>query len=344
MDSISQGVLGGAVGGLIGWRKLGKKAYRRGIVLGTVPDLDVFVGPWLYSDPIQAMFFHRWPTHSIVFAFLAAPIFAYLMNKIHKGDKATWWTWTLVAFFAFLTHSLLDVLTNYGTRLLRPFTDTAYSLNSIFIVDPLYTIPFLVLFLIALVVRNRTKAWKINARGVWLSTAYVLFGLVLKFAWINPVMNQALAEQELPIIQSFTTPEALQKALRRQVAVTDDDFIQWWYSIFDSDKDIAYISVPRMTELLEPYRTDPSVQKLINRTQGYYLARPHPAWWILLVDVRFGGLNGRQEQQEENFIFGYRIYQEDGQIVIGDRNRWSEGRSFQDDTFKVWWERVRGIK
>jgi hypothetical protein len=36
---------------------------------------------------------------------------------------------------------------------------------------------------------------------------------------------------------------------------------------------------------------------------------------VLLVDVRFGGLNGRQ-QQEENFVFGYRIYEEDGTIVV----------------------------
>jgi len=101
-----------------------------------------------------------------LFAFVAAPIAAYIINKIHKGDNATRWTWTLVAFGAIITHPLLDSLTNYGTRLLRPFTDTAYSLNSIFIVDPLYTIPFLLLFLIALIVKNRLKSWKINARGV----------------------------------------------------------------------------------------------------------------------------------------------------------------------------------
>lgn len=343
MDSISQGVLGWSIGWLIGGKKLGKKAYRRGIALGTVPDLDVFVGSWLYSDPLQAMFFHRWPTHSIAFALLAAPVFAYVINKIHRWDKASRWTWTLVAFFAFLTHSLLDALTNYGTRLFWPLTDAAYSLNSIFIVDPVYTIPFLVLFLIALIIRDRVKAWKVNARGVWLSTAYLVLGLVLKFAVINPIMNHALAQEQLPIIKSFTTPEALQVALRRQVAVTEDDFIQGRYSIFDSHRDITYISIPRMTELLDPYRSEIKVQKLIDKSEWFYLARPHPESWVLLVDVRFGGLNGWQ-QQEENFVFGYRIYEEDGKIVVWSRNRWDEGRSLQDDTLKVWWKRVKGVK
>ena len=342
MDSISQGVLGWAVGWFIGGRKLGKKAYRRGIFLATVPDLDVFLWPLLYSDPLQAMAFHRWPSHSIVFAILAAPIFAYIINKIHKGDKASRWTWTVLAFFTFLTHALLDSLTNYGTRLLRPFENAAYSFNSIFIVDPIYTIPFLLLLLWALIIRDRVRAWKINARGLWLSTAYLLFGIILKLWVINPVMNQEIAKQELAITQSFTTPEALQMFLRRQVAITEDDFIQWWYSIFDSHKDITYISVPRMTELLDPYRDDPSVQRLLERTQWYYLVRSRPQWWVLLIDVRFGGLNGWQ-QEEQDYIFGYSIYKEDGKIIVGDRDRWEEGRSFQDDTFKVWWERVKGI-
>jgi len=52
------------------------------------------------------------------------------------------------------------------------------------------------------------KAWKINARGVGISTVYLLLGLGLKFAVINPTMNQTLADQKLPTIESFITPEA----------------------------------------------------------------------------------------------------------------------------------------
>ena len=341
MDSISQGVLGGAIGGLIWGKKLGKKAYRWGMVLGTLPDLDVFIGPWLYSDPMQAMFFHRWPTHSLLFAFVAAPIIAYCINKIHKGDNATRWTWTLVAFGSIVTHPLLDSLTNYGTRLLRPFTDAAYSLNSVFIVDPLYTIPFLILLLIALFIKDRAKAWKVNARGVWLSTAYLLLGIIIKFAVINPIFTQAQATQDIVATKSFTTPEALQIALWRDVIVTETDFIQWWYSVFDSKKDIQYISVPRMTELLDPYRTEVRVQKLIDKSEWFYLARPRPEGWVILVDVRFGWLNGRKST-EQDFVFGYSIYEKEGKIIVGERDRWN-GRSIQEDTFKVWWERVTGI-
>ncbi len=341
MDSISQWVLWAGVAGLIWWKKLGKKAYRWGIALGTIPDLDVFVGPWLYSDPMQAMFFHRWPTHSLLFAFVVAPIVAYMINKIHRWDKASRWTWTLVAFGAIVTHPLLDSLTNYGTRLLWPFTDAAYSLNSVFIVDPLYTIPFFILVIVALCIKDRLRAWKVNMWWVVISTSYLLLGIIIKFAFINPAFVEAEVAQNIVVEKSFTTPEALQLLLWRKVMVTDTDFIQWWYSILDSHRDISYVSVPRMTELLDPYRGDSKVQKLIDKSEWYYLVRPRAEWGVFLADVRFGGLNGWASEAQD-YAFGYSIYEKDGEIIVWDRGWWS-GRNIESDTFKVWRERIKGI-
>ena len=173
----------------------------------------------------------------------------------------------MVAFGAIVTHPLLDSLTNYGTRLLWPFTDAAYSLNSVFIVDPLYTVPFLILVIVALCIKDRLRAWKVNMWGVVISTLYLAFGIVLKFAFINPAFVEAEATQNIVAERSFTTPEALQLLLWRKVMVTDTDFIQGWYSVLDSHKNIAYVSVPRMTQLLDPYRDDTKVQKLLDKSE-----------------------------------------------------------------------------
>jgi len=59
-----------------------------------------------------------------------------------------------------------------------------------------------------------------------LSTAYLLLGIVIKFAVINPIFTQAQATQDIVAMRSFNTPEALQIALWRDVIVTDTDFIQ----------------------------------------------------------------------------------------------------------------------
>lgn len=65
MDSITQFTLGAVIGQIVGWRQYGIKAWLIGWLIGTIPDLDVFVGPLLYSDDIlQSELFHRSVTHS----------------------------------------------------------------------------------------------------------------------------------------------------------------------------------------------------------------------------------------------------------------------------------------
>jgi len=54
----------------------------------------------------------------------------------------------------------------------------------------------------------------------------LLLGIVIKFAVINPTFTQAKTTQDIVAVQSFTTPEALQIALWRDVIVTETDFIQ----------------------------------------------------------------------------------------------------------------------
>lgn len=74
MDSITQAILGASIGEFLGGKKYGRKAALIGAIVATIPDLDVFIGPLLYSDPIQAELFHRSVTHSLLFSIVAAPL------------------------------------------------------------------------------------------------------------------------------------------------------------------------------------------------------------------------------------------------------------------------------
>ena len=46
-------------------------------------------------------------------------------------------------WLALVTHPLLDAMTVYGTQLALPFSDHPFGVGSIFIIDPLYTLPLL---------------------------------------------------------------------------------------------------------------------------------------------------------------------------------------------------------
>ena len=63
---------------------------------------------------------------------------ARLHNEWHQLQR-----WCLALLAAMATHPLLDGLTIYGTQLLQPFTDEAFGVGSMFIIDPLYTLPLL---------------------------------------------------------------------------------------------------------------------------------------------------------------------------------------------------------
>jgi inner membrane protein len=75
MDSLTQIFLGAACGEIVLCKKIGNKAILFGVIVGTIPDLDIFTGKLLYNNEIQAIAFHRGFMHSILFAVLGAFLF-----------------------------------------------------------------------------------------------------------------------------------------------------------------------------------------------------------------------------------------------------------------------------
>ena len=83
MDSLTQIVLGAAVGEAVLGKKIGNKAMLYGAIAGTIPDLDVLASN--YTDTVTALEMHRGFTHSILFSIIFAPIFGWLVSKYRYG-------------------------------------------------------------------------------------------------------------------------------------------------------------------------------------------------------------------------------------------------------------------
>ena len=141
MDSLTQIVLGAAVGEAVLGKKVGNKAMLFGAIAGTIPDLDVLTR-FLSNDALTAIEWHRGFSHSIVFSMIFAPIFGWLVYKIVPKKEATWKEWSWLMFWGLFTHPILDSFTTWGTQLFWPF-ETRLAFQNIFVIDPLYTLPFL---------------------------------------------------------------------------------------------------------------------------------------------------------------------------------------------------------
>lgn len=178
MDSLTQAVLGGAVGHASGGRRLGRRAAAWGAALGTLPDLDVLTYPWL--DTAGELVVHRGITHGLAFAFVAGPALGWGIARVERWrlrkrpdvEPGPWRAWTVVAVLALVTHPLLDVFTVYGTQLLAPFSRRPFAVGSVFIIDLFYTLPLLAGLVVALV--RRAPRWAVV--GLAVSTLYLAWG------------------------------------------------------------------------------------------------------------------------------------------------------------------------
>ena len=152
MDPISQGTVGAAFAQSTASKKNILSISLIGFLAGLAPDLDVLIKS--STDPILFLEYHRQFTHSLFFIPFGALIVALFLYPFFRKSISLK-TVYLASFFGYATHGLLDACTSYGTLLFWPFSNERVTWNNISIVDPLFTIPVLILVGIAIKTRKR---------------------------------------------------------------------------------------------------------------------------------------------------------------------------------------------
>lgn len=315
MDSVSQIVLGAATAEAVLGKKVGNKAMLWGAIAGTIPDLDVLSEYFL--NPFQALVFHRGFTHSIVFALIMAPILGYLVSKLYaKKGEADWKGWSLLFLVSIGTHPLLDCFTTWGTQLLWPFSEARIAWNTIFVLDPLYTIPFLICVVGAMAFkRTDPRRRKVNYAGIIISSAYLAFTVVNKFV-INNVFETALKQQGIEYVQYSTNPTPLNNILWSTIAETEDHYYYGLYSHMDEDKYIELVELPKNHELLADLEGDKKIERLKFISKGYYNVSTDSTGTLLFNDLRFGLMNAGQDEKPQ-YVIKYKIKEQpDGTLSL----------------------------
>lgn len=184
MDPLTQGVWGAALPQSSCARSRVLPASLIGALSGMAPDLDVFIRS--QSDPLLFLEFHRQFTHSLLFIPIGALICTLVLHPlIGKRFGLSFRISYLFAVLGYATHALLDACTTYGTMLLWPLTDARFAWNSVSVIDPLFTLPILVL-----VVLGVRRGSNLFAR---LALAWGVFYLSL--GWIQRDRATEFAEQ-----------------------------------------------------------------------------------------------------------------------------------------------------
>ena len=173
MDPLTQGVLGASLSLSVSQKQHLFVAGAFGLLAGMAPDLDVFIRS--ESDPLLFLEFHRQFTHSLFFipvgSFICALALHWLIGKPQRlSFKQSW----LYSALGYSTHALLDSCTSYGTQLFWPLTSERYAWNTVSVIDPLFTLPILILLVFTMLKRN---AWFARIAFLWALT-YPTLGMV----------------------------------------------------------------------------------------------------------------------------------------------------------------------
>ncbi|MEE9348772.1 MAG: metal-dependent hydrolase [Flavobacteriaceae bacterium] len=343
MDSLTQIVLGAAVGEAVLGKKIGNKALLWGAIAGTIPDLDV-ISNFVVSNKMQATLMHRAFTHSFLFAFLMAPIFGYAVQKLFKNTNTTFRNWTTLFFWGFLTHILLDVQTSYGTQLLWPFHNRL-AISNIFVVDPLYTLPFLIFVITVLFYkRSNPKRAKINRIGIYVSSAYLILTLLIK-GYTYKKFTNSLAYQKINYNRIETGPTPFNAVLWYANVETDDAFYIGAYSLFDKSDFIRYKKFdknPILRNSLKEYQTFNEMNRFSK--DWYVLTQKDSTTYY--NNIRFGLMGF--EPDNRDFFFSQKINIKNNDVLFeSERKKFKNNKkpsSFIKKMVKKIFIRAKGIK
>ena len=217
MDSLTQFALGATIGMATLGRRMGaRKAAVTGGLLATLPDLDVFVP---FDNPVDDFVLHRGATHSLVMHTLATPLIGEALHRLLPSLAGLRWrTWTTV-FLCLTTHALLDAMTVYGTQLFWPVWKEPLGLGSVFIIDPLYTLPLLFVTVWALVAGGWTRRLRNAAAAVLLvSTTYLGWSAIAQQIAVGRG-EQALAAAGITASRTMAIPTPFNTLFWRIIAV-----------------------------------------------------------------------------------------------------------------------------
>jgi len=323
MDSITQVALGASIAGLVAGKTLGRSVLLTGALLGTLPDMDVLID---YGSAVANFTQHRGFSHSL---FVLAPLSLLLAALLWRWKpQLAFSRWLLLTALVLLTHPILDTFTTYGTQLFWPL-GRPLAISSVFIIDPLYTLPLLAgcaAFLL------RPTAVRAITAGLVLSTGYLGWSLAAQQA-ITERVQPVLAEAGFADAELLVQPMPFNTVLWRATAITGQQRIEIVTGFLDGNSPLTLEYFPRQPELASSVAQLPEARRLEWFTRGFldYQTRDGE---ITATDVRLG-IPGSHP-------FTFVLANEQGGVLTPGKGEQAPRPTFNSATLPLLWGRITG--
>ncbi len=259
-------------------------------MLGTLPDLDVFID---FGDAVRNFTYHRGFSHSLFVLPGAALMIWLALRRWWAPVRAAPLPWLAGIVLALVTHPLLDAHTAYGTQLLWPLAVTPASWSTMFIIDPLYTLPLLVGAVAVGVRAPWPGARTLLVACLALSTAYI------GWTWVGKSLAErearaSLAAAGIEYRSMFSTPTPLNSVLWRVVVMTDDGYAEGFDSLLVDEGGMTFSTFRSDTTSLARAADIWAVERLRWFADGFVRADVIDDR-LVITDLRMG--------QEPSYVF-----------------------------------------
>lgn len=298
MDSFTQIALGIAIAEVCAGKKLKNKTILYGAILGTIPDLDVVVG--LFLNPVDAILIHRGVSHSLFLFLFLSPFLGWIISKTEK-DKINFSQATVMAFWCLFTHVLLDLFTSWGTQILWPLDDR-FALKTIFVIDPLYTIPLVIALIMVWKTKDIILRKRYIMRGLFISSSYLLLSCFIKLYALQQ-FEKALIKQGIQYSEIIVKPTAFNLILWNVNVNTSENYLLGNYSLFDTQP-ISFTAYRKNKTLESQLKGNSDFEKLKKASEGWYIIAQKKES-LYFNDLRFGLLNDNPKNPQ--FAFSYQF-------------------------------------
>jgi inner membrane protein len=298
-----------------------KRAMFYGAMAQSVPDIDFVMGFFLHgAENICA---HRGITHSVLFGLSATLFLAGLVKKVIHKTPLSYKTVLLLFGINIFTHLFIDTFNAYGVGLLIPFSDHRFTLNLLYVADPLFSIAPFVSFLALLFLNKAHKR-----RVLWIRTGIAISALYLCMAvfnkWtVSKAAQKNLAEQNKGS-EFFTTPSPFNSLLWFIVAKDSLGYYTSYRSVFDTGR-MTFTYFPRNDSLANQVTNKKDLQLLKGFSQGYFTLEKWGDTTVLNV-LRFGQVVGWYDAGERFAFYYYLNYPRENDLAVqrGRFLRWNK--------------------
>ncbi len=215
MDTITHVIVGYAVVKTGLTKDTGTWGVIAGVTASLFPDVDGLLA-FFYGTEFTIKY-HRGLTNSILLVVPVSLLFAWLFVKI--SGKKRFETFFIIWLVLMLTHTLLDLITSFGTMILSPISSYRFALDWVFIIDLFLTGIFLI-FSVAIMV-YRTRGQTLARISVVLGALYILICAGNHF-WSLSLAESHAREQQLKPEKIASLPQPLSPFHWANYIVTDD--------------------------------------------------------------------------------------------------------------------------